>query len=51
MFERKYALSDYLNVVQIICNSFINLLFTFKSYMNKEKKHDIIRLSINYSNC
>ena len=29
----------------MLYNSFKNLLFTFKSYVNKEKNHDIIRLS------
>lgn len=32
-------------------NGFTNLLFTFKSYVNEEKKLDVIRMYDNYSNC
>ena len=30
-------------------NSFMNLLFTLKFYVNKEKKHDAIRIYVNFS--
>lgn len=32
-------------------NGFTNLLFTFKSYVNEEKKLDVIRMYDNYCNC
>ena len=42
IFERKNAICDYINVMHMLHNSFTNLLFMFKSYVNKEKKDDVI---------
>ena len=50
IFERKNAICDYINVMHMLHNSFTNLLFMFKSYVNKEKKDDVIWIYINCSN-